>query len=133
MYHLLVHHIWGLPTETPGQRPPPRLRPSWTETPWKEPGTRDRDPRSNMGPGSQTRSDITPRPPVNRMTDTHLSKFYLYPKLRLQAVTMLTNVQNVSCMFSSVDGSAGDPDRDGSEHRYIGDGYHRVRVAGRGP
>ena len=36
-------------------------------------------------------------------------------------------------MLFSVDGSAGDPDRDGSEHRHVGDGHHRVRVAGRGP
>ena len=39
--------------------------------PQKEHGTRD---RRNMGPGSQTGSDIIqrPLPPVDRMTDTHL-------------------------------------------------------------
>ena len=34
-----------------------------TETPWKEHGTRDRDsPKRNMGPGSQTGSDIIQGP-----------------------------------------------------------------------
>ena len=48
-------------------------RDPWTETLRKEHGTRDRDPlRRNMGPGSQTGSDIIQRPPsvVDRMTDT---------------------------------------------------------------
>ena len=57
--------------DPPGQRPP-ELRPPWTEIPWKENGTRDRDPsRRNMGPGSQTGSGIMQRTPphVARMTD----------------------------------------------------------------
>ena len=34
--------------------------------------------------------------------------------------------------YYSVDGSVGDTDRDGGEHRYFGDGNHRVCIAGRG-
>ena len=67
-------------TETPmTESPPPRQRPPGQRPsdrdPPKEHGTRDRDhPRRNMGPSSQTGSDIIqrPPPPVNRMIDTHL-------------------------------------------------------------
>ena len=42
--------------------------PHWTETHQKEHGTTDGDPppRRNMGPGSQTESDIIQRPPCPR-------------------------------------------------------------------
>ena len=65
--------LWGLPTESPGQRPPgqkpPRQRP-----PGRNMGPGKETPRRNMGPGTETpESDIIQRPPspVNRMIDTH--------------------------------------------------------------
>ena len=69
----------------PGQRPPrqrpldkdpldrdPQTETLWTETPWTK------TPGRNMGPGSQTESDIIQRPPlVNRMSYTCFLKYYL--------------------------------------------------------
>ena len=55
------------------QRPPPDRYPSPIHRPpWKENGTRHREPpRRNMGPGSHTGSDIIQKPlPLDRMTDT---------------------------------------------------------------
>ena len=45
MYHLLVHHIRSLPTETPGQRPP--------SPPDKDPPGQ-RPPGRNQEPGTET-------------------------------------------------------------------------------
>ena len=70
-------------TETPRKETP------WTETTWeettkKEHGTRDRDtPKRNIGPGSQTGSDIIQKPPVDRQTSV---KTLPCPKLSLQVV-----------------------------------------------
>ena len=72
--------------------------------PQKEHGTRDRDPqkvhgtrdrpsRKNMGPGSQTGSDIIqrPPPPMNRMT--HASKNITLPQ------TSFAGGKNISFWF----------------------------------
>ena len=72
---------------------PPRQRPSWQRPPWKEHGTRDRDRlRRNIGPGSQTGSDIIQRPtppsPVDRQT---LLKILPCPQLLLRAVINISS------------------------------------------
>ena len=75
------------PTETPRQETPPH---PGQRPPWKEHGTRDRDslPRRNMGPVSQTGSDIIQRP-LPPWTEWHMwVKTLLCPKLRLEMVTM---------------------------------------------
>ena len=49
----------------------------------KELGPETETPRRNMGPGSQTESDIIETPPVDRQTP---AKTLPYPKLRLWVV-----------------------------------------------
>ena len=62
-----IGHHCPSPEEEPlplGGRPPhphKHTPPCWRQT-----------PRKNIGPGSQTGSDIMPAPPVDRMTDRHL-------------------------------------------------------------
>ena len=59
-------------------------------------GMRADPPGRNMGPGSQTGSDIIQRPPVNRMTDTcMLLKILPCPKLHLRAV-LIDHKSNIS-------------------------------------
>ena len=61
----------------PGQKPPGR---NMGENPWKEHGTRDRElPRRNMGPNSQTGSDIIQRSTCEQ-NDTYENKNNTLPQ-----------------------------------------------------
>ena len=75
-------------TETPWTETP------WTDTPWAKTPL-DRDPsKRNMGPGSQTGSDIIQRPPhLWTEWQTHV-KTLPCPKLRLRAVIRIRSWQH---------------------------------------
>ena len=85
----LQRHPW--PQTPPGHRPLLDTDPSWTQTPWKKQETRDRDPRSNMGPDSQTGSDIIQRPPVDRLKVYSLN----VPSLQLGASLQISASKDI--------------------------------------